>query len=137
MKVSHYSHETGPSDQSVGWSKLVRFYFRSDFFLTADTLNTAPQGGQTHTAQGQNAQPHNAAMLAAYQAAINSFNNNLQPQHAAPQGQQQAPRSAQSGSTDQPQPAQNQQPDQGNAAQAPMYAVHAPAMLAYMPVLVS
>ena len=102
------------------------------------------QGAQADTAQARSAQPQNAAMLAAYQAALDTFVNNRQPQQAGPQGQQQRPEAAQSapqpGSTAQPQSAQGQQPNQSNAPaqnQAPMYAVHAPAMLAYIPVLVS
>ena len=81
-------------------------------------------------------------MLAAYQAALNSFVDNRQPQQAGPQGQQQPPNAAQGGPqagvTNQPQPAQ--QPNQSTAPaehQAPIYAMHAPAMLAYIPVLVS
>ncbi|KAL3137454.1 hypothetical protein ABBQ38_004745 [Trebouxia sp. C0009 RCD-2024] len=102
-----------------------------------------PPGAQTHTAQAQNAQPQNAAMLAAYQAALNTFVNNRQPQQAAPQGSQQASSSAQNGAhpglAAQPQPVQGQQPSHGNAAaqdQGAMYPVHAPPMLAYIPVLV-
>lgn len=102
------------------------------------------QGAQADTAQARSAQPQNAAMLAAYQAALDSFVNNRQAQQAGPQGQQQRPNVAQSapqpGSTEQPQPAQGQQRNHSNAPaqnQAPMYAMHAPAMLAYIPVLVS
>lgn len=83
-------------------------------------------------------------MLAAYQAALNTFVNNRQPQQAGPQGQQRPPNAAQGGPqpgvTEQPQPAQGQQPNQSTAPaqnQAPMYAMQAPAMLAYIPVLVS
>lgn len=80
-------------------------------------------------------------MLAAYQAALNTFVSSPQPQQAASQGLQQASSSAQSGA--QPglaQPVQGQQPNQSTMPaqdQAPMYPVHAPAMLAYIPVLVS
>lgn len=102
------------------------------------------QGAQADTAQARIAQPQNAAMLAAYQAALDTFVNNRQPQPAGPQGQQQRPNTAQSGpqpgSTEQPQSAQGQQPNHSNAPahnQAPIYAMHALAMLAYIPVLVS
>ena len=118
-----------------------------DVLFCLSAFPQTQQGAPPQPAQAQNGQPQNAAMLAAYQAALNSFVNNRQPRQAGPQGQQQTPNAAQGGPqpgvTEQPQPAQGQQPNQSTApaqAQAPMYAMHAmhaPAMLAYLPVLVS
>ena len=142
----------------VAFSALCCPCFDVLFCLSA--FPQTQQGAPPQPAQAQNGQPQNAAMLAAYQAALNSFvnnrqprqagpqgqqqGNNRQPQQAGPQGQQQTPNAAQGGPqpgvTEQPQPAQGQQPNQSTApaqAQAPMYAMHAPAMLAYLPVLVS
>ena len=97
----------------------------------------------------QGAQPQNAAMHAAYQAALNSFVNNRSPQQGTSPNIQQGPMpaqaqpggsSAQSEPVGQPQQQQHgQQPEQNTVPhlQGPMYAMHAPPMLAYMPVLVS
>lgn len=96
----------------------------------------------------QGAQPQNAAMHAAYQAALNSFVNNRSPQQGTSPNIQQGPMpaqaqpggsSAQSEPVGQPQQQQHgQQPEQNTVPhlQGPMYAMHAPPMLAYMPVLI-
>jgi len=92
-------------------------------------------------------------MLAAYQAALNTFVNNRNPQQGGSQPQQQNSSASQSQSTgaapagaQQQQQQQQQQQSQQvhpNAVpaaahqQAGMYAMHAAPMLAYMPVLVS
>jgi hypothetical protein len=88
-------------------------------------------------------------MLAAYQAALNTFVNNRNPQQSGSQPQQQNSSASQSQSTGAaPAGAQQQQQQQSqqvhpNAVpaaahqQAGMYAMHAAPMLAYMPVLVS
>ena len=88
-------------------------------------------------------------MLAAYQAALNTFVNNRNPQQGGPPPQQQNSSAGQGQSTGAaPIGAQQQQqphiqqahPNAVPAAahqQAGMYAMHAAPMLAYMPVLVS
>ncbi len=89
-------------------------------------------------------------MLAAYQAALNTFVNNRNPQQGGPPPQQQNSSAGQAQSTGAaPAGAQQQQqqphsqqahPNAVPAAahqQAGMYAMHAAPMLAYMPVLVS
>ena len=91
-------------------------------------------------------------MLAAYQAALNTFVNNRNPQQGGPPPQQQNSSAGQAQSTpagaqQQQQQQQQQQPHSQQAhpnavpaaahQQAGMYAMHAAPMLAYMPVLVS
>ncbi len=87
-------------------------------------------------------------MLAAYQAALNTFVNNRNPQQGGSPPQQQNSSAGQAQSTGAASAgAQQQQPHSQQAhpnavpaaahQQASMYAMHAAPMLAYMPVLVS
>lgn len=100
------------------------------------------------------AQPQNADMLQAYQAALNTFVNNRNPQPgsattAATQPPQQAAGqqatnssagalpTAPTGQPQQPQQQHTQQSSQApGAGHAALYAMQAPPMLAYMPVLI-
>ena len=144
--ASACSHKRPLWHMSMAWwlAATVCYAAITLTYRCLSAFSQARQGTPAHTAQAQNAQPQNAAMLAAYQAALNSFVNNRQPQQAGPQGQQPPPNAAQGGpqpgGPQQPQPAQGQQPNQSTApaqSQAPMYAMQAPPMLAYIPVLVS
>ena len=88
-------------------------------------------------------------MLAAYQAALNTFVNNRNPQQGGSLPQQQNSSAGPAPSTGSaPAGSQQQQPPHSQQAhpnavpaaahqQAGMYAMHAAPMLAYMPVLVS
>ena len=90
----------------------------------------------------QRAHPQNAAMFAAYHAALNTFTHGNTQQGQDPAQSQAASASARpmTGQQPQQQQQQSQQAPQSNAPShehAPMYAIQAPPMLAYMPVLVS
>ena len=86
-------------------------------------------------------------MLAAYQAALNTFVNNRNPQQGGPPQQQNSSAGQAQSTGSAPAGAQQQQPHSQQAhpnavpaaahQQAGMYAMHAAPMLAYMPVLVS
>lgn len=79
-------------------------------------------------------------MLAAHQAALNTFVNNQNPQQGSTSAQPGAPEGGPPGTQPHQQPQnQHQHPNAASAAahqQAAVYAMHAPPMLAYMPVLV-
>ncbi|DBA91388.1 TPA: hypothetical protein ACH3X2_003922 [Trebouxia sp. C0005] len=110
----------------------------------------APPPFQPRAAQQapQGPQPQNAAMLAAYQAALNTFVNNRNPQQGGSLPQQQNSSAGPAPSTGSaPAGSQQQQPPHSQQAhpnavpaaahqQAGMYAMHAAPMLAYMPVLI-